>query len=249
MSVPRPADAPPRRRIVLWVVGAHLILILALIIVPLVRRWFRPRPPRIIPIELAMTFPAPDAAIPPPPAPVQAPAPTPARPPRPAVTNQPPPAPEPETPPPRQRPAIAISQDRVVRTRDPAPTPPAPTPPRPALTEDQLRRLLEGTLGTGAPTTAPISSDTVDLELIRQTLYQAWRQPGGRHLRGRITEVSLRLDAQGTIVEYRIVRASGDDQMDASVRGAMDGVKRIPGLSPGFPARRPWVSIYFEVVD
>ena len=224
-------------RIVFQVAAAHLLLVLAVLIVPWLRRRFRKPPPLIIPIELnlAMAAPAPDI----PPVPVPEPAPeTDTM----APTNRPPPEPDPE--PVRERPRIEVSQERVVRRRDPEP------PDPPALTPEQLRQLLADTMAseTGVRP-AGADDDRRDLELIRQTLYRSWSQPSGHHLRGRVTVVSLRLDPRGTIMDYEIDRASGDTEMDRSVRAAMESVRRIPGLSSGFAARRQRVTVYFELAD
>lgn len=220
------------RLIIVWVVAVHLAVVLTLWIVPWLRRLIQPRPPQIIPVELTLA-----AVTPPEPAPLADPLPAPLKPsPATVATNA---APQPV----RERPRIEVSQERVERIREPAPT------LQPILTQDQLRDLLRDQLPTDPVAGAPAPADAGDLELIRQTLYQVWQQPSGHHLRGRVTEVSLRLDAQGRIQEHRLLRSSGDEAMDASVRKVMETVRRIPGISPGFSARRPWVTIYFELAD
>ncbi len=236
-------------RIVIWVIAAHLVVVLTLLIVPWLRRRFRTPPPQIIPIELSMYMAAAPAPEPVPMADPTTTAPEPAPETESAVTTNRPvadPVPEPDPEPVRKRPRIEVSEERVVRRRDTTPAPET----QPALTADALRNLLTDTLASETTSARITPSDEQrDLELIRQTLHQAWRQPSGHHLRGRVTVVSLRLNSQGTILEHTIDRSSGDPAMDASVRAAMDAVNRVPGLSSGFATRRPRVTIYFELAD
>lgn len=233
-------------RPILWVVTAHLAIVLALWIVPWIRRRFRKPAPLIIPIELSMPL----AARPSDPAPVADPEPV-APDPEPApdttvTTNRPSvdPVSEPEPERVRQRPRIEVSQERVRRDRE------APPEPDPVLTAAELRALLDDTLTSETPRTRITPTDEQRaLELIRQTLHQAWRQPSGHHLRGRVAVVALRLNAQGVIQEHTIQRSSGDEAMDASVRAAVGAVHRIPGLPPDFATHRPQVTVYFELTD
>ena len=170
----------------------------------------------------------------------------------------------PETPKPAaQTPPKVHVSTTLVRRHLPPPT----TPRRSKLTPEEIARLLERGATPGRKSSLSdedmrkllatdthfsnqgpeIGRDQLNLELIRQTLYKAWDQPAQLANSGLVTMVELQFLRDGTVTAGRIVQGSGNRVMDASVQQALQAVRRIYGLSPGFLDSRRVLTIAFEL--
>ena len=74
--------------------------------------------------------------------------------------------------------------------------------------------------------------DAFDRNVLYPALYQRWNQPRGPAYQGRNFSVTVRLGvrADGTVVEKRIVKGSGQPAVDASVQAALDKLRRTSPL-------------------
>jgi len=230
------------------VAGIHLALIIVLGSSACIRRYFRPPPETVIPVEFMVEVPVAESAVlvheaepavpePPPPEP---PPPEPP-PPEPAVP-EPEPVPTPEPSPPRPlRPPIETSRERVTRV-----TGQTPAEQRPTLTPEQIERMLAEGARAGDRTVVP-GEDQRILARIREILHAAWQQPSAAEAGGREAVLTLVLDARGRIVSGRLARPSGSDALDASVRDVLGRVHEIPGITADFVRRYPQVNVAFQV--
>ncbi|HMP88777.1 MAG TPA: energy transducer TonB [Kiritimatiellia bacterium] len=225
----------------------HAALLVVVLLVPLLGRWFKREKPREIITFVELVQPAPPA-----PAPAPAPpAPEPVKPPPPKVeTPKPEPKPEPPKPEPTPTPVrqptprqeIKVNTNRIVR-RDAPP----PQPQRPQLTEQQLRDQLLASLPTTQTTTAPATSPNelaAYYARIQGLLYNAWEQPPG--VAGLNTVVTIRIARNGAIMQRSFTRRSGNESMDASVMRALQSVATLPSLPGSVRDAYIDVSIKFE---
>lgn len=234
----------------------HVVVVLAVILVPLIKRLIRPRkPPEMITfIDLA--------ALPPPPPPqIESPPITPEPTPQPP-TPDPPPVPDPPKPPlipekpPEKKaekppgpkkpspPKIKVSTNKIVRqTQPPKPAQPA----QPKLTQDQLRKLLEANIkfSPSGNSSANFSDLSLYYATVYDAMYGAWRQPSSAAM-GLTAQVAIRVQRNGTVTNPRLVRSSGSKTMDDSV---LDAVRRVARLRP-LPAevRDTFLDITIEFV-
>ncbi len=121
-----------------------------------------------------------------------------------------------------------------------------PPPPGIRLSPEEIQRRLALGATPGNRNLMP-EGDSLDYEVIRRQLYKAWAQPGS--VPNQVTaEVEIRMNAAGTIISRRMLRASGNAVMDRSVMDAVQSVFRIDGLTPGFIDRKSGrVTIIFEL--
>ncbi|MFT5241214.1 MAG: TonB family protein, partial [Candidatus Promineifilaceae bacterium] len=75
----------------------------------------------------------------------------------------------------------------------------------------------------------------------------AWDQPSAEAAGDRRVMVRLSFDANGTILSSKIVKPSGNAELDASVLAAVRSVPRVHGLSQRFLSSYASVSIEFKV--
>jgi TonB family protein len=121
-----------------------------------------------------------------------------------------------------------------------------PPPPGIRLSPEEIQRRLALGATPGNRNLMP-EGDTLDYEVIRRQLYKAWAQPGSVPNQVK-AEVEIRMNAAGTIISRRMLRASGNAVMDRSVMDAVQSVFRIDGLTPGFIDRKSGrVTITFEL--
>lgn len=227
----------------------HVLIVLAVIIYPLVKRLIHPRkkPEMITFIDLQ--------AMPPPPAPPQietpTPEPEPPKPqpepepekPKPALIPEKPPEKAPEKPKPEPQ-KIKVSTNKIVRKVEPQKQ---ASPVQSKLTQEQIRKLLEANIKF-SPGGTP-SANFTDLSLYYATVYDAmygaWRQPSSAAM-GLKAQAAIRVQRNGTITNPRLVSSSGSKLMDDSV---LDAVRRVARLRP-LPAevRDNYLDITIEFV-
>jgi len=148
--------------------------------------------------------------------------------------------PEPESEPRKKK--LQKSTKRIKR--------PAPTPKRPALSEEEIRKLLESELERTA-SASPTSTDfpfSWYLSLVRQRMYEAWNQPselsGTAGLR---TTVEIRVSRDGTITGRNMVHSSGNPVMDESVMRAVAAVSQLKPLPAQYTGSHRDITIEFEL--
>ncbi len=220
----------------------HVVLFVACLVVPGCLRFFQKKELPSIPVEFLVDTrpPAPDSAdaIIPEPEPV-APEPEPVAPePEPIVPDPEPVVPEPAPPKaPRKRPPI-VKGPRVVRQ----PSQPA----KPRLTQAEIDRLLAEGAKPSDTTSVPDEADR-GTALIRNEFHTAWQQPSYEAAGGRDVLLVVSFSANGTVTDFRLREKSGSDLLDRSVLDAARSVPRVYGLTAGFIARHPEVTIRFHV--
>lgn len=208
--------------------GWHAAIIFLILVVPLVLNWrFRHRKKEMIQfIDLSVAMPEiPAAAL--------------------EAVKQPELKPEPEPPkdipdPESSKPKIQRSTKKITR----------PKPKTPQLTPEEIRKLL----AAGAKISDKASYPTGEFPtawyyaLVRQTMYDAWNQPSGSAVPpGLVTEVTLRVQRDGTITSRQITGPSGNAVMDESVRRAVHAVSRLRALPPEFSGPYRDIVIEFEL--
>jgi len=214
------------------VAAAHILLVVVLVLASGWRRFFRPRPRVLMPIEFMVEVPA-----------VEERAESPVSP-----TPEPEPEPEKETvripevkpaPRPKKRTPINRSTKRITRTGK-------STPDKKVLSEEEIRKLLERSVKAGDHNQLP-DDDAVSLESIRFAFYNAWEQPSREETDRKVVRAEVSFAMDGRITGRRIVDQSGIAVMDASVMRALNAVTQVGGLTPEFLRRYPVVTIAFEV--
>jgi TonB family protein len=231
--------------------GAALLLIL---LAPLFGKGcaFRKPKPKPIFVEFTVALPPPEPA-PTEPTPTPAPEPPPPPPkdeiPEPAPKKPDPPkeAPKPPEPPKPKPPKVIKQTNRVVRAGTSAP----PPPKGPQLSAKEIEKLLKQGAKIGDVTSIP--DDAAGRELgayrnrVRDRLYAAWQQPDSlRNLPGVTATVEITIQQNGTIGGSRLLRSSGNADMDASVQQAVRTAKSMPPLPSSVNGPIP-LEIEFEV--
>lgn len=218
------------RRTFVVVAGVHLSVIVLYLLISGCQRWLKPKQPLILPVSLHMAAPAPAPPAPPSPAPPE-PRPVPPTP-KPTPTPTPKPAPKPK------KKEIKRSTKRMTRGPD--------VPPRKALSEDELRKLLERDLPTSDHATRP-DKNAVLFDKIRRVLYDAWDQPSLAEAGGIVVRAKITFGSNGAIVGRSLVDPSGNGALDSSVLSALGRVSRVNGLTADFLRAHKDVVISFEV--
>ena len=213
-----------------------LLLILA---VPLLGKGCTARKPKSDPIFVEFTV-----ALPPPPAPAPDPDPVPEPPPPPPKDDIPEPPPKKPDPPkeapkppepPKPKPRKVIRQtNRVVRADASAPV----QPRGPKLSDREIEQLLKQGAKIGSVTSIPDDASARALGAycnhVRDRLYAAWQQPDSlRNLPGVTATVEITVQSNGTVGGGRILRSSGNADMDDSVLKAVRTVKAMHPLPAG----------------
>ncbi len=197
-----------------------------------IRSLFRKKPELILPIEFVVDVTPQAEAVT-----LQAP-PEPPRPPDP-----PPPdeviIPEKIVKPPREKKKIEIGK-RVNRPAE------KPRPDKPRLTPQEIARLLAMGAKPSDHTVVP-DEDQRCMARIRDTLHAAWLEPSAEAAIGRESLLTIRLGRDGRITGGELERSSGSRELDTSVLQVLQTVRTISGLTPGFVARYPAVTIAFTV--
>jgi len=201
----------------------HAVVILVLLLGPLIANWwFRRQRPKPMIIDLTLALPdIPAAAVA---DAVQAPDPTkdiPAEPPKPKHQVQ-------------------KSEKRITRT--------PPKPDQPNLSQEEIRRLLAAGAKIGDRTSASAEfPEAWYFALVRQTMYEAWNQPGSTVPVGTTAEVMVRVEKDGAITRRTMTRSSGHPLMDASVMKAVQAVARLRPLPAQWNEPHRDITIEFEL--
>ncbi len=260
-----PGPSIPIRRALKWSSIGHGFLLGALLIWPLLYDLMhRENPPISIMMVDINSMPGNPAPAPPaPPAPQ----------PKPEVPKPPEPTPpQPELPKPKPemvekkpdaKPApsnvvkkaeIKVSTNLVTRRDVPRPTSgPAPKS-GPALTQAQIERMLSSGLpgsggsgggGAGGAYGTPGAVNAVSLYYakLQTIMYDAWVTPGD--LSGGNPILAVRIRRDGTIIERRLSRPSGNRSKDDSVMRAANSVSRVPPLPPEIAGSSTEITIEF----
>ena len=151
-----------------------------------------------------------------------------------------PPPPDQESPPPPEvatpieqpkksldRKSIKVSKRRI--RRDDV-MPPQSFPRKRILNKDIVKKLV-------SPQRASPRNQQEDLSFeryfafVRRAMHEVWDQPSAASARlGAMTKVSIRVHRDGTITFPKIIRSSGDAEMDDSVLRAVHSVRRLKEL-------------------
>lgn len=86
-------------------------------------------------------------------------------------------------------------------------------------------------------------------EVVRVTMYKAWNQPASVNIEGLTTTVQIEVGLDGTILDNRMQKGSGNAMMDESVMQAVQSVSRIEGLPPAFLEKNRRFTIAFELTS
>ena len=206
------------------VIVAHLALLGLLVLISGWRRFFRPKPPTVMPVEFMVAVPASADAVTPEILPMP----------------EPEPAPQPEPAPPKPpRKKIERSTRRITRPVD---RPPAEK----TLSREEIQELLERGIKPGNETILP-DKDGLCLDRVRRVFYAAWEQPSREEAGDTVVRASVSFGDDGAIVARRLVGSSGNALLDASVMRALNAVQRVTGLTADFIKRHRTVVIAFKV--
>ena len=151
-----------------------------------------------------------------------------------------PPPPEPELPPPPEvatpskppkksmdRKKIKVSKRRIQRE---GVAPPQPLPRKRMLQKDVAKKLYSTELASQHNRQDDFPFKWY-FALVQRTMNEVWDQPSAASARlGAMTKVSIRVHRDGTITFPKIVRSSGDAEMDDSVLRAVHSVRRLKEL-------------------
>jgi TonB family protein len=216
---------------------AHFVVLLIAIIAPLIFNWRTNKKRKEIVTIVEFTVALPEAAAPEPVREFRAPEP-PKPPPKPVVPDIPEPAKEPAKP----KPKVERSEKKITR--------PAPKPQTPPLSAEEIKKLLAAGAKISDKTSIPpdLSSLSWYYAVVRQTMYDAWTQPGGlARSAGIITKVEIRVQRDGTIIRRRMIQSSGNSVMDDSVMRAVESVSRLRPLPAEVTGAHHDITIEFEL--
>jgi periplasmic protein TonB len=237
------------KRILVKVIGIHVGLILGLMIWPwITQTLFRPKPKDIFTfIDMSVgvpevpTIPTAETKQPQAQPKVTEPAPTPPESQKDVITE-----------PKKTKPKIEKSTKKVKRPDSTTqPQPSSSSQKGPKLTADEIKKLLAAGYKPGTKFVSG-SGNGVPFSwyyaLVRQIMYDAWLQPGSLSAAaGLITEVTIRVQPDGTVTEKNMVRSSGNSLMDESVMKAVESVKKIRPLPPELGDSFKDITIQFEL--
>ena len=235
------------------VVIAHVIVLSAIVMWPLMKGLFKPKPPTQIPIRFEVMAPSgpdlPEQPVNEKPEPRDAPPPPEKPKPEDVVIPEKPkkpdppkpvekPKPEPEKPKWKPTP-VDPTKARRVKIDKPAPG------PNPLSEEEIARRLKEGAV-LGTTNTTPAKDDDRFTAIIYNKLKSAWIQPDRQNTGSLTTAVTIGLGPGGRITSRRLAKSSGNKTMDDSVMAAAESIRSIPQLSADFIRRNPSITIEFR---
>lgn len=232
---------PRLKRNLILVAGAHVALILVLLVSHWISLLIHRHKPKEVVTYVDLTTMVPDKPMPTAP-------PTPA-----PVVEEPPPAPEPEPAAPTPKPAIKpkkkkieISKKRVRRSPDELPPPRKPE--RPRTSAEDVRKMLSPVLSS--PSNATRNDFPFDwyISLVRRACYEVWEQPNSTTVRpGTVAVVSIRVYRDGAVREHQMIRPSGNAAMDESVLRAMKKLTRLKPLPGDYKGEFKDITIDFEL--
>ncbi len=224
-----------KKRILKWVIGIHVGLVVIPLLITLFWQWLRPEVPEIIKIKLVP--PAPMHQTPKnKPSPVKQPTFNPPPPSTPKIPDRPrpkPPKTKPQPVPKRShllRPEDIKFSNEIVKKTKPQPRPARPTPAR--VNAAQIARNLRnaGKVSVQATPQDSTQQNQQYMDIVQGYIARNWQQPGRVSLGGRQPKVPVRvrIDKSGRIVSYRILRKSGVPAMDNSVESLFKNLSRLP---------------------
>jgi TonB family protein len=221
----------PKNRVLNWVIGVHIVLVLGAVTIPLVQKLFRPKKKEII------TFVAiDDGSIPAPPDKIQPVEverlPEPESIDIPIQTNKPPKKvekPKLEPKPEKKKWKAAPVQRQNNRVTKDRKKPVPATPARKRITASDIQKAL-GTAG-GTP-----SAFAAYYQTILTRFYSVWQVPVGTAY-GVSAQASIQVGPDGTVSNRRLIRPSGNSAFDQSVQSALQTVNRLPAPPSNLPSR------------
>ncbi len=225
-------EEPKSSRVILWVTGIHVAVVVAAIGVSLFRGCLiRPAEPQQIVsfVELAE----------PEPTPIQAP-------PEPDPAPEPPPL-EPPLPEPKPIPnKVKVNKDRKIRK--PKPETPKP-PPKRRVTEEEIRKNLE--LDNAKPRPQAVSDDHLFRQyyaMVRRVVYGVWQEPSASSVApGSSAKVVFVVQRDGVISRVSLERSSGSPLLDASALKAVQSVPKLDPLPEKYRGRSKQITIDFQL--
>ena len=115
------------------------------------------------------------------------------------------------------------------------------------LSEAEIRKALQ--MGARNSITNQISQTEIErcVSLVRDALYQAWKQPSVSEAGCQPAHLEICLDLSGRITSYQIVKSSGDAIFDQSVVKAALNTETIRGLSEEFLKQFERLTIEFKL--
>lgn len=222
--------------------AVHAGVILVVVVAPFVSQFVRSHRPKetITFIDMVASLPAlPAAPADPAVQPADAPQPEPAQPrPDPVIRS-----------PASEKSRIKVSTNKIVR-RD-GPKPAAASPVKSTLTAEQIKKMLDsGVRFTGVPggSGGEFSDLGLYYAIVQQAMYSAWQQPSSV-AKGLSAEVALRVARNGTVLQRRLSRGSGNSMMDVSVMKAVESVTRLKPLPPEIGGPHLDLTVEFVVGD
>jgi len=157
----------------------------------------------------------------------------------PADIGEPPEREDSPEPPERERPKIERSRTKIRR--------PVPERETPRLSPEEIRRRLAAGAEAGTRNTPVPDEDARCFSLIHRVLHEAWAQPSAEAAGDATATVAIRMDTSGRILERKLVKRSGNNELDVSVMTALNAVERIGGLSVAFLSRHDEITVSFKV--
>ena len=223
------------KRIFYKSLAVHVGVILGVFIWPMISRLvFRPKPKDIVFIDLVAGMPEVPTV------PVEE-----TKTPEPQKEPEAKPEPEPkeDIPEPTKKRKIEVSKKKIKRQQ------PAPQKNTPKLSKEEIRKLLAAGAKPGNSLSG--ASDfpfAWYYALVRQTMYEAWNQPSGLSASAGLTaDVTIRVLQNGTVTKREMTRPSGNKLMDDSVMAAVESVRSLRPLPPGFGGEYKDITIQFEL--
>jgi len=167
----------------------------------------------------------------------------------PVVEEAPPPPvkkdiPEPPKKKKKKKKKIEVSKERVKREPEKK-----KKPDKPKLSEEEIRKLLK--MGAKPSHSSTARSDDLPgwyYALVRETMYQAWAQPGGLAVTpGQVARVKIRVERNGRITSRKLVSSSGVKVIDDSAMAAVQKVTSLKALPASFRGKNKDITIDFEL--
>ncbi len=154
---------------------------------------------------------------------------------------------------------IPPAPPRPIKTSPPRAKQPPPAPIK-KYTQSDLRKILGsvvkdvggGSAAAGGASGAGSGGGPYDplnwyYAMVRDAMYEAWQQPSAlAGQQGLVATATIRVQRDGLIVKREVIRSSGNQLMDNSVLAAMESVKQLQALPPGFGGDYHDITIYFE---
>ncbi|MDD5483865.1 MAG: TonB family protein [Kiritimatiellae bacterium] len=139
---------------------------------------------------------------------------------------------------------------------------PVKTAPAKKMSENELKRALSAGIDSAVTSPAGAGPGTGTgaggiqhpyawyYKQVYNIMYAAWQQPSSLiGVKGLVTRAEIRIQRGGRVAAKRIVRPSGNRQMDESVMQALESVNVMPELPAGFGGAHEDIFIDFELAD